>query len=65
MLHALKQLDRLLRGEATRMEALRAGTLDYSARQIATVAMVLGMFYGVCMGVFALTGADAGHGALI
>ncbi|MCD6338690.1 MAG: hypothetical protein J7M29_04840, partial [Verrucomicrobia bacterium] len=49
-----KELDGLLRGEATRLEALKEGRIDISVGGLAAVAVVLGLAYGVCMGVFAL-----------
>lgn len=49
-----KQLDRILRGEATRLPNLRTGEIDISARQLAVVLLILGMIYGLCMGSFAV-----------
>jgi hypothetical protein len=54
-----RQLDRLLRGEITRPEALREGNLDVPVAGLATVAIILGMLYGLCMGVFSLTGSGS------
>lgn len=48
------ELDRLLRGELTRPEALDGQTLHVSARRLAVVALILAMFYGACMGSFSL-----------
>ncbi|HEX8236052.1 MAG TPA: hypothetical protein VF600_08855 [Abditibacteriaceae bacterium] len=50
----LRQLDGLLRGEATRLSALRNGTIDISPDGLAIVIMVLGLIYGLCMGCYAL-----------
>jgi hypothetical protein len=50
----LADLDRLLRGEATRPSALRAGTIAVSGRGLAVIAVALGLTYGFCMGWFAL-----------
>src|SRR4051794_1350335 len=49
-----KALDRILRGEATRVSGLRRGTLEIPVGGLAVVLMVLAMVYGVCMGSFAL-----------
>jgi len=54
MLGALKQLDRLLRGEATRLTTLARGTIDVSATGLCGVVVVLGMLYGLCMASFAM-----------
>jgi len=54
MLKWIKQLDRILRGEATRLPALRQGTIDVEARHLAVVLVVLGMLYGLCMGLFSV-----------
>lgn len=50
----LFDLDRLLRGEVTRPEALSGKSLDVSARGLAIVCVLLAMFYGACMGSFSL-----------
>lgn len=47
-------LDRLLRGELTRLPALRAGRIELPAGGLVVVAIVLGLAYGACMGFFAL-----------
>jgi hypothetical protein len=54
----LFDLDRLLRGEMTRPEALSGKSLDVSARGLAIVCVVLAMFYGACMGSFSLLKAS-------
>ncbi len=50
----LRQLDGLLRGEATRLSALRNGTINISPDGLAIVITVLGLIYGLCMGCYAL-----------
>jgi hypothetical protein len=50
----LRQLDGLLRGEATRLSALRNGTIDISPDGLAILITVLGLIYGLCMGCYAL-----------
>lgn len=59
MLDWLTHLDRLLRGDATRPELLRRGSIDIPLGGIAVVGILLGIIYGVCMGVFAMTGAGS------
>jgi len=54
MLHWFKQLDRILRGEATRLSALRAGTIDLSVPGLVIVLIILGLLYGLCMGLFSV-----------
>lgn len=51
---AFRQLDQVLRGESTRIESLRQGNIPVSARNLALVVLLLGMWYGTCMGVFGL-----------
>ena len=41
MLHWFKQLDRILRGEATRLNALKTGAIDLSVRGLVIVLSVL------------------------
>ncbi|MCY2953499.1 MAG: hypothetical protein NTU53_16195 [Planctomycetota bacterium] len=47
MLKWIKQLDRILRGQATSLAALRDGTIDISARGLLVVLLILGMLYGL------------------
>ncbi len=54
----LKELDRVLRGEATRLEDLREGTIPIPAHGLSAVLLALAMLYGMCMGCFALFRAD-------
>ena len=58
MLRWLGQLDRILRGDATRLSSLRRGTIEVSAGGLAVVLALLGLFYGACMGSFALLRED-------
>lgn len=48
------ELDRLLRGDATRLSALRRGTIEASVGGLSVVLLLLGLFYGSCMGSYAL-----------
>ncbi len=54
----LKELDRVLRGEATRMAALRGEDIQIPAAGLSVVVFLLAMVYGVCMGCFAVFRAD-------
>lgn len=49
-----KDLDRVLRGDATRPSSLGRGTIDVPVGGLSVVLVVLGMFYGACMGCYAL-----------
>jgi hypothetical protein len=49
-----KDLDRILRGDATRLSSLGRGTIDIPIGGLSFVLVVLGMLYGACMGCFAL-----------
>ena len=50
----LKDLDRILRGDATRLPALRRGTIEVPVGGLAILLIVLAMVYGACMGTFAV-----------
>jgi hypothetical protein len=54
MVGALRDLDRILRGDATQLETLREASLDVSVRRLAGLLLVLGGIYGVCMGSYAV-----------
>lgn len=49
-----KDLDRILRGEATRPSGLRRGTVEVRVGGLTVVLVVLAMVYGACMGCFAV-----------
>jgi hypothetical protein len=49
-----KDLDGLLRGELTRLPALKAGRIELPAGRLAAVTVLLGLAYGVCMGFYAV-----------
>lgn len=53
-----RQLDRLLRGEITTIQALRDG-VNVSATTLVGLIFVLGTTYGACMGMFSVTGAGS------
>ena len=60
MFGPFRNLDRVLRGEATRVEDLREGRLEVPARGLALAAILLGMFYGACMGSYGIAVAKEG-----
>ncbi len=64
-MNALRQLDRILRGDATRLSELRGGRIEIPAAGLAGILTVLGLFYGACMGAFAITGSGHGDGRQI
>lgn len=54
LIAAIKDLDRILRGEKTRLTDLRDGTVDVSFPGLTTLIIALGAISGMCIGVFAL-----------
>src|SRR5260221_5453980 len=56
MLKWIGALDRILKGEVTRLSALQSGTIDVPAGGLSVVVLMLGIIYGVCMGIFAVVG---------
>ncbi|MDZ4687975.1 MAG: hypothetical protein SH850_23120 [Planctomycetaceae bacterium] len=54
MLRWIQSLDNLLRGETTRLSALRTGRLELPLRGLTALIVLMGVTYGLCMGVFAL-----------
>ena len=54
MWKSIRALDRILRGEATRTADLRQGNLDVPIGGLAVVIMLLGAFYGACMGMYSI-----------
>jgi hypothetical protein len=57
----IRQLGTILRGEATRLSALRTGTIDIPASGLSVVIVLLAMFYGACMGSFAVFNRTGGE----
>ena len=49
-----KDLDGILRGDATRLSSLGRERINVPVGGLALVLMVFGMFYGICMGCFSL-----------
>jgi len=54
MLTWIRALDRLLKGEVTRLSALRTGAIDVPLGGLSAMILILGIIYGLCMGAFAL-----------
>lgn len=54
MLKWVRQLDGILRGDATRLPALRDGRIEVPIGGVTIVAIVLAAVYGLCMGAFAV-----------
>ncbi len=54
MLRWFGDVDRILRGDATRLSALRRGSIEAPAGGLAAVIALLGLAYGACMGSYAL-----------
>jgi len=54
MIRWFRALDRVLKGEVTRLAALRTGTIDVPVRGLSMVILFLGVLYGAGMGVFAV-----------
>jgi len=52
----IQSLDRILRGEATRLPQLQQGAIDIPVGGLSFLMLLLGMFYGACMGVSAVIG---------
>ena len=61
---AIKDLDRLLRGEATQLGALQKGRIEIEASRLPALILGLGVLYGACMGCFALANKDVGAALL-
>lgn len=49
-----KDLDRILRGDATRPSSLDRGSVDVPIGGLSVILILLAMFYGACMGCFSL-----------
>ena len=54
MKNAFRTLDRILRGDATRLPLLREGTFDIPAGSLLWLIVFLSMVYGACMGLTAV-----------
>ena len=70
MLRWFSQLDQILRGDATRVSALRDGHIHIPVTGLTVVVTLLAIVYGLCMGSFAILRAmapdvDVGRDALM
>src|SRR5580692_6500282 len=54
MVRWIVALDRVLKGEATRPEALRGANIELPLGGLSVVILLLGVVYGACMGVFSV-----------
>jgi hypothetical protein len=54
MLKWLNELDRILRGEATNLQALRAGRIEVPVGGLTLVIIMLGLITGSCVGSFSV-----------
>jgi hypothetical protein len=53
-----RQLDSVLRGQATRAEIITSGQLEVSSRAMLVGVLLLGAFYGACMGCYNVVTGD-------
>ena len=54
MWKSVQALDRILKGESTRLGDLRRGTLDIPLGGLSVVILLLGSVYGACMGAYGI-----------
>ncbi len=57
----IKILDRILRGQATRLTDLSGSGFDVPVFGLTAVIELLGIIYGLCMGLFSVTPGGNGH----
>ncbi len=57
-MNLVRELDRILRGEATRIENLRDGEIRIPVVGICTAIFILGFVYGFCMSFFSIVNRD-------
>lgn len=60
-MRVFKELDRILRGDATRPGTLQTDGIKLPVVSVSLLLIVLGMVYGACMGVFSLTSTGSGQ----
>lgn len=60
MIQIFKQLDSVLRGDATRMAALKHGRIDIRVREIGLAVIAAAVVAGACMGSFAVVRGGTG-----
>jgi hypothetical protein len=61
MWQSIKTLDRILRGQATQIEQLRDDRFDAPVPGLTLMIALLGIIYGLCMGLFSITPGGSGH----
>jgi len=54
MLNSFRQLDTILRGDATRLSSLQQGQIGIPIAGLTFVLLTLGIVYDICMGAFAV-----------
>ena len=54
MLKWFKQLDEILRGDATRLSLLKDGQIGIPIGGLSVAILLLGVLYGLCTGSFAM-----------
>lgn len=55
----IREVDQLLRGEATQLAKLRDGGIQVTSDRLQIAIVLLGMGYGLCMGTYALLRGDS------
>lgn len=61
LIHSLKSLDKILRGQATQIPTLRENRFDAPLAGLTLMIALLGITYGLCMGLFSITPGGSGH----
>jgi hypothetical protein len=61
----IKTLDRILRGQATQISDLHGDRFDVPVFGLTMMIALLGITYGLCMGLFSVTPGGSGHSAQI
>jgi hypothetical protein len=57
----IQTLDRILRGQATQIADLREDRFDAPIGGLTAMIALLGIIYGLCMGLFSITPGGSGH----
>jgi len=65
MIKWFRQLDEILRGDATRMSQLSEGRINIPVTGLSIVVIFLGIIYGLCMGTFAVIRTGGSEDALM
>jgi hypothetical protein len=59
------ELDRILRGDLTRVSSLERGGIDVAPGRLSVIIVILAMVYGICMGTYALFRVKSPHATQI